>query len=172
MKGFHPKTVRICKNLSNFIDLKLDVEGSVDVKALAYNFTAEFVADFVWGIDAGAFTDTAPCEILRMKDKLIQQAFECVRDYFLSDLFPFFSNRRFFSKLSDHFFLGLLRKLLAEDGGRSDFISHLEKLKASKQLSESELAGHTTTVVIDGIETAGALVAHCLLLVCKFTMIA
>lgn len=168
MKGFHPKTKRICQKLCNFIDSKLNSEESVDVKALAYNFTAEFVADFVWGIDAGAFTDSAPCEVLRMKDAMIHQAFKCVKAYFLSDLLPFFGNRRFFSKLSDKFFVGLLRKLLAEDDccGRSDFLNHLEKLKVAKQLSESGLAGHTTTIVIDGIETAGALISHCLLLVC------
>lgn len=168
MKGFHPKTERICQKLCNFIDSKLDGSTSLDAKSLAYNFTAEFVADFIWGIDAGAFTDSAPCEMLRMKDAMIVQAFRCVRSYFLSDLLPFFGNRRFFSKLSDKFFVGLLRNLLAtaaKDGRRSDFLNHLEKLKVSKQLSESELTGHTTTVVIDGIETAGALIAHCLLLV-------
>lgn len=171
MKGFHPRTQRICQSLCNFIDSKLDGENSMDAKALAYNFTTEFVADFVWGIEAGAFTDSAPCEILRMKNELIKQAFKCVRAYFLSHLFPFFTSRRFFSKLSDTFFVGLLRKLSTEDGGRSDFLSHLEKLKVTKHLSEGELAGHTTTVVIDGIETAGALVAHCLLLVCNITVI-
>lgn len=168
MKGFHPKTKRICQKLENFIDSKLARdEVSMDVKALAYNFTAEFVADFIWGIDAGAFLESAPCEILRMKDAIIQQAFRCVRAYFLSDLLPFFGNRRFFSKISDKFFVSLLRNLLAKDAtfGRSDFINHLEKLKVAKDLNESELTGHTTTVVVDGIETAGAVIAHCLLLV-------
>ncbi|KAL5278002.1 hypothetical protein ACFFRR_002943 [Megaselia abdita] len=169
MKGFHPKTKRICQKLCNFIDSKLRGEESVDVKALAYNFTAEFVSDFIWGIDARAFTKSAPCELIQMKDAMIQQAFKCVKAYFLSDLLPFFGNRRFFSKLSDKFFVGLLKKLLAEDSncGRSDFLNHLEKLKVAKELSESELTGHTTTVVIDGIETAGALIAHCLLLLAR-----
>lgn len=140
----------------------------MDAKSLAYNFTAELVADFVWGIDAEAFSNSGPCEVLRMKDEMIQQAFKCVRAYFLSDLLPFFENRRFFSKISDKFFVGLLRNLMENNGDRvrSDFLSHLEKLKVVKNLRESELAGHTTTIIIDGVETAGALIAHCLLLVC------
>lgn len=162
MKSFHPKTKRICQNLRGFIDSKLLGEESLDAKNLAYNFTAEFIADFVWGIDTEAFV--GPCEMLLMKDEMIQQAFKCVRTYFLSDLLPFFGTRRFFSKISDKFFAGLLKKMLLE-GGASDFLNHLQKLKVSKQLSHSELAGHTTTMVIDGIETAGTLIAHCLLLV-------
>lgn len=162
MKGFHPKTLRICRNLCRFIDSM--GEKSLDAKNLAYNFTAEFVADFVWGIDAGALTGSAPCEILLMKDEMIKQAFKCVWAYFLSDLLPFFGRRRFFSRTSDKFFVGLLKNMISNDRC-SDFLTHLQKLKITKQLSDSECAGHTTTVVIDGIEAAGSLIAHCLLLV-------
>lgn len=137
---------------------------------IARKFTAEFMGHFIWGIEAGAFSGSTP--IQQMASSIIDQSIKCIRYYGRTAAWPWLRKLRpvrFFPESSDRFFLDVAAKTihmrLAEPSERCDVINHLLQLKQRGQLNHTEIAGHTTTVLIDGFETGAMLIAHCLMLV-------
>ncbi|XP_004523893.2 probable cytochrome P450 28d1 [Ceratitis capitata] len=157
----------------------------LDGKELANRFTAQFMSNFIWGIEGNAFTvpqkaaATATLSpVHRMARDMILQSADCVRYYSSTAAWPWLRLLRpvrFFPITADRFFQQLLTDALnvraqqtAEGGSmRGDMIDHLQQLREKKALNGVQIAGHTTTVLIDGYETGAILIAHCLLLLAR-----
>lgn len=156
-----------------------------DAKELANRFTAQFMSNFIWGIEGNAFNvpqkagATSLSPVHRMARDIILQSQQCVRYYGRTAAWPWLRKIRpvrFFPIGADRFFQQLLADILnarakqkaAEGGGgRGDVIDHLQQLRNKKSLNAIQIAGHTTTVLIDGYETGAMLIAHCLLLLAR-----
>ncbi|XP_054730569.1 probable cytochrome P450 28d1 [Anastrepha obliqua] len=158
-----------------------------DVKEVSNRYTAQFMSNFIWGIEANAFAvpskTIAPSASLSpvhcMARDIISQSLQCVRYYGRTAAWPWLRKLhpvRFFPIAADRFFQQLLvdavkarSKQATESGGvrRGDVIDHLQQLRDKKSLNGIQIAGHTTTILIDGYETAAILIAHCLLLLAR-----
>ncbi|XP_014102333.2 probable cytochrome P450 28d1 isoform X2 [Bactrocera oleae] len=160
-------------------------EQPQDAKELANRFTAQFMCNFIWGIEGNAFnvpqkaSATSLSPVHCMARDIILQSLQCVRYYGSTAAWPWLRKLqpvRFFPVAADRFFQQLLADALnarakqqtAEaGGGRGDVIDHLQQLREKKSLNAIQIAGHTTTVLIDGYETGAMLIAHCLLLLAR-----
>ncbi|XP_053949299.1 probable cytochrome P450 28d2 [Anastrepha ludens] len=163
-----------------------------NAKELANRFAAQFMCHFIWSVEANAFCDPTKgnaspdwlCPLQRMADAFISQSFKCVRYFIRTDICPWLRKCcpvRFFPAITDRFFQQLLvdsleaRVQQAAQGNkvgryglRGDVVDHLQRLVDKKSIKDIlQIAGHTTTVLIDGYETAAMLVAHCLLLLAR-----
>ncbi|XP_011187810.2 probable cytochrome P450 28d1 [Zeugodacus cucurbitae] len=161
-------------------------EQPQDAKELANRFTAQFMSNFIWGIEGNAFnvpykaqSATSLSPVHRMARDIILQSLQCVRYYGRTTAWPWLRKIRpvrFFPVAADRFFQQLLtdalnaraqQKTAGGGGGRGDVIDHLQQLMDKKSLNAVQIAGHTTTVLIDGYETGAMLIAHCLLLLAR-----
>lgn len=142
---------------------------------LANRFTCHIMAKFIWGIEENTFTAlTEHSTLHKMANKMLQQSLRCVRYYSKTAAWPLLRKIkpvRFFPVICDDFFKQLAldameqKKLLMKQNKQNDVINHLLQLKEKKSLNDVQIAGHTTTVLIDGFETGAIVIAHCLLLV-------
>ncbi|XP_036346274.1 probable cytochrome P450 28d1 [Rhagoletis pomonella] len=166
--------------------LGVSVAQPQDAKELANRFTAQFMSNFIWGIEGNAFNvpekPTAARASLSpvhcMASAMLSQSLECVRYYGRTAAWPWLRKIRpvrFFPLASDRFFQQLLvdamdvraKQSTVVGGVRGVLIDHLQQLRDKKSLNGIQIAGHTTTVLIDGFETAAMLIAHCLLLLAR-----
>ncbi|KAM7349840.1 LOW QUALITY PROTEIN: putative cytochrome P450 28d1 [Cochliomyia hominivorax] len=146
-----------------------------DAKALANRFTCHIMAKFIWGIEENTFeSPTQHSTLHQIADKMLQQSLRCVRYYGNTAAWPWLRKlkpERFFPFISDEFFkqlaLNVMRQKMLLNNKENDVINHLLQLKEKKSLSDVQIAGHTTTVLIDGFETGAIVIAHCLLLLSR-----
>ncbi|XP_073831889.1 probable cytochrome P450 28d1 [Musca autumnalis] len=99
----------------------------------------------------------------------------CVNYYGRTSCFPFLRKLypvRFFPLITDEYFKGLVKRALQGNIGDSNntencVLRRLLQIKTKNDLSVIEIAGHTTTVLIDGFETAAIVIANCLLMLAR-----
>ncbi|XP_022214840.2 probable cytochrome P450 309a1 [Drosophila obscura] len=160
------------KKLIEYIERARQEKGDViETKDLAYRFTANTMADFIWGIDAGSLTG-AVGEIGHFQKTSTDwtfNAFKSIIKFNKSLVAPFLRKMlqmRFFTKASDEFYLQLTRdalKLRQSGSGseRTDYLSHLIQLQ-QRGNSITDTVGHALSVLLDGYETSGAVLYHML----------
>jgi len=139
------------------------------------------MSDYIWGIDAGTFTNPhEPSAIVRVSSKWTTSAFNMLGYCYILTIAPlvrYFYPFRFNPKDTDKFFSQLtldaveMRESNDKDKERSDFLNHLLTLRAKKGISHDDMVGHSLTVLMDGYETAGLALMHCLLNVRLFKLI-
>lgn len=131
------------------------------------------MAKFIWGIEENTFESLSTHSTLhQMANQMLQQSLRCVRYYGKTDAWPWLRKIKpvpFFPATSDKFFkqlaLDALEQRMLTNLKQNDVINHLLQLRQKKSLNDVQIAGHTTTVLIDGFETGAIVIAHCLLLV-------
>ncbi|XP_055842784.1 probable cytochrome P450 28a5 [Episyrphus balteatus] len=170
LRSSYPAMQEVAHKLTGF--LRDHERKNIDAKELSGRFTLELIANFIWGIDAGAFGNEKLCHIHDIAIGMISQSIKCVSYYLKTASWPWLRKlytERFFPKSTDDFFKNLTTNLiehrLKNPQERSDILNHLINLSNKKTLTEFELAGHSTTVLIDGFETAALTISHCLLLI-------
>lgn len=170
LRSLYPEMQEIAKELTYFIRSRSG--ENLDAKELSCRFTIELVAHFIWGIGANAFNGDKLCQIHQIANGMIQQTMKCVDFYVRTAAWPpifrQFRKQRFFPESTDRYFTHLTKTLikhrLENPIERSDVLDHLVNLLKKKNMSDAQLAGHSTTVLIDGFESAALVIAHCLLL--------
>ncbi|XP_023294721.2 probable cytochrome P450 28d1 [Lucilia cuprina] len=146
-----------------------------DAKDLANRFTCHIMSKFIWGIDENTFeTLDKHSTIHEIADQMLKQSLKCVQYYGKTAAWPWLRKiqpERFFPAVSDGFFKQLakdvMQQKIATNNKQNDVINHLLQLKEKKSLNDVQIAGHTTTVLIDGFETGAIVIAHCLLLLAR-----
>ncbi|KAH8412680.1 hypothetical protein KR009_004498 [Drosophila setifemur] len=176
--GLTPNRLRLAHNiweqsgrkLIEYMERARREKGDViETRDLAYRFTANTMADFIWGIDAGSLSGGVG-EIgafQKTSSDWTVNAFNSIIKFNKSLVAPFMRRllkMRFFTKPSDEFFLRLTQDALklrqAGNGeGRTDFLSHLIQLQ-QRGNSIHNSVGHALMVHLDGYETSGAVLYH------------
>lgn len=135
---------------------------------------ADIISDCVMGLKSDSFKDRNASPILIMQHQMFEYSFLYST---LVDLFPGilkFYKRRFLTKKFEDYFIGLmnqavdLRKSInSEQSGeeRADFLNYILQLQEKKNLSQMDIAAHTMTFVLDGLETVSSILANSLLMV-------
>ncbi|TMW43728.1 hypothetical protein DOY81_011190 [Sarcophaga bullata] len=153
-----------------------DPDINWNAKDLANRFTCHVMSKFIWGIEENTFENLhTHSTIHQMAMKMLQQSLQCVRYYGQTAAWPWLRKlkpERFFPAISDGFFKQLAQdvmkqKIATNNIKQNDVINHLLQLKEKKSLNDIQIAGHTTTVLIDGFETVAIAIAHCLLLLAR-----
>lgn len=134
------------------------------------------MAKFIWGIEENTYENLQNhSTIHQMAETMLQQALRCVHYYGKTAAWPWLRKikpQRFFPAISDQFFKQLamdaMQQRMERNNKQNDVINHLLQLKEKKSLNDIQIAGHTTTVLIDGFETGAIVIAHCLLMVSFF----
>ncbi|KAH8393147.1 hypothetical protein KR200_008991 [Drosophila serrata] len=160
------------RKLVEYIERARRQQGDViETRDLSYRFTADVMADFIWGIDAGSlsgdvgkigtfqktstdWTVFAFSSMIRFNKTMVAT--------FVRKLFKM----RFFPKATDEFFRQLTQDAiqLRQGGtgeGRTDYLSHLLQLQERGNTIQDSV-GHALTVHLDGYETSGAVLYHML----------
>ncbi|XP_037937506.1 probable cytochrome P450 28d1 [Teleopsis dalmanni] len=172
LRAFYPTMRESAQKLVDFI--KERPNEFLDTKELSNRYTTEFISNFIWGLEANAFTSTELSPIHEMANKMLLQSLKCVAYYIRTATWPWLRLLKpvpFFAPAADRFFM----KLAADASGarlkssteRCDVINHLLQLKEKKTLTDVQIAGHTTTVLIDGFETVANVISHFLLLLSR-----
>ncbi|XP_075154638.1 putative cytochrome P450 28d1 [Haematobia irritans] len=147
-----------------------------DAKDLSNRFTCDAITKFIWGIEENTFDDKLKRpQILHMAETMLNQALRCVHYYSRTAAWPWLRRVypvRFFPAISEEFFKKMAKYVMPSyaKGGRqgdSTVINQLAQLKQKKNLNDVQIAGHTTTVLIDGFETTAIVMAHCLLMLAR-----
>ncbi|XP_016956926.1 probable cytochrome P450 309a1 [Drosophila biarmipes] len=143
----------------------------IETRDLSYRFTADTMADFIWGIDVGAlsgkvgevgaFQKTSTDWTVYAFSSMIRYNKSLVAT-FVRKLF----GMRFFTKASEEFFLQLTQDALklrqgGSTEGRADYLTHLIQLQ-ERGNSIHDTVGHALTVHLEGYETSGAVLYHML----------
>ncbi|XP_037936583.1 probable cytochrome P450 309a2 isoform X1 [Teleopsis dalmanni] len=148
----------------------------IETKDLSYRFTSNVMSDFVWGIDAGSFTDSDSSKTMRrMLRDLLTQFLSGVGLYFLLSYAPFlkrFFNIRIFADKTDNFFSQITKdaihmRLKDKSTERADFLNYLIQLQDKKHISHDDIVGHIMTAMLDGFETTATVLHHCLFYLAK-----
>lgn len=136
---------------------------------IANRFTCGVMTKYIWGMDENTFQhegNYSPTH--RMATNMLNQAMRCVKYYGRTACFPFLRKVcpvRFFPAPTEEYFIRLAREALQDNELKSSVLSRLIQLNAKNDLTYIQMAGHTTTVLIDGFETVAIVIAHCLLMV-------
>ncbi|XP_055911801.1 probable cytochrome P450 309a2 [Eupeodes corollae] len=171
LKSALPIIMEACSKMTDFVrNETVESRSVIDIKSICYNYTLEVVADFIWGLNAGAFQSKKPAnQMLDMSRSLLENSFKAVGFYYASGLAPFirnFSYVRFFPEQTEKFFkqiqMDALELRLKSKTDRPDFLNYLLQLREKKNVSHLDMVGHSLTVLLDGFETSGALVYHAL----------
>ncbi|XP_017047690.1 probable cytochrome P450 309a1 [Drosophila ficusphila] len=160
------------RKLIEYIERARREKGDViETRDLAYRFTADTMADFIWGIDNGSLGGKVGVvgEFQKTSSDWTVYAFSSMMRFNKSLVAPFVRRlfqMRFFTKASEAFFLRLTQDAikLRQGGigeGRTDYLSHLIQLQ-QKGNSIHDSVGHALTVHLDGYETSGAVLYHML----------
>nr|XP_016945806.1 probable cytochrome P450 309a1 [Drosophila suzukii] len=160
------------RKLVEYIERARREKGDIiETRDLSYRYTADTMADFIWGIDAGslsgqvgeigAFQKTSTDWTVYAFSSMIRYNKSLVAT-FVRKLF----GMRFFTKASEEFFLRLTQDAvkLRQGGcteGRTDYLSHLIQLQERGNTIHDSV-GHALTVHLDGYETSGAVLYHML----------
>uniref|UniRef100_A0A1A9UXZ0 Cytochrome P450 n=1 Tax=Glossina austeni TaxID=7395 RepID=A0A1A9UXZ0_GLOAU len=145
----------------------------LNAKELANRYTIHVMSKFIWGIEDNIFENIhQKTPLHRMADNMLEQALKCVSSYEKTISWRILRPIRFFPKETDVFFLNVIKILMNQreespEKRTNDVISHLVAIKEKKSLNDEQIAGNTTTVLIDGFETVAVVVAHCLLLLAR-----
>ncbi|XP_016995868.2 probable cytochrome P450 309a1 [Drosophila takahashii] len=160
------------RKLVDYIERARREKGDViETRDLSYRFTADTMADFIWGIDAGSLSGKIG-EIgafQKTSTEWTVHAFSSMIRFNKSLVAPFVRkmfSMRFFTKAAEAFFLQITQDAvkLRQGGaaeGRTDYLSHLIQLQ-QRGNSIHDTVGHALTVHLDGYETSGALLYHML----------
>lgn len=143
---------------------------------LCFRYTAQVMADFIWGIDAGTLSrPKQPNKIQEMATKWTSYAFYMISWFMATIVAPairLLLQFRFFPKDTDEFFSNLTKESIemrlkgSENSSRTDYLSHLLQLREQKQATHDDLVGHALTVLLDGYDTTGTALLHALYYVC------
>uniref|UniRef100_A0A1I8N1M6 Cytochrome P450 n=1 Tax=Musca domestica TaxID=7370 RepID=A0A1I8N1M6_MUSDO len=172
------------KTVQSHIDIIKDCAGKMteyinsqdpntvwDIKDIANRFTCGVMTKYIWGMDENTFQhegNYSPTH--RMATNMLNQAMRCVKYYGRTACFPFLRKVcpvRFFPAPTEEYFIGLAREALQDNELKSSVLSRLIQLNAKNDLTYIQMAGHTTTVLIDGFETVAIVIAHCLLMLAE-----
>lgn len=160
-----------CNKMTDFIKNEIAKSNNViEIKAVCYNYTIEVIADFVWGINAGAFqSDKTANLMVKISRHMLHHSFQRTAFYYAAGLAPILrtlSTMKFFPTECEDFFLKIqgdaleFRKRNRTD--RPDYLNYLLQLAEKKKLSLKAMTGHSLTVLIDGFETSGSVLYHVL----------
>ncbi|KAL9886353.1 putative cytochrome P450 28d1 [Glossina fuscipes fuscipes] len=145
----------------------------LNAKELANRFTIHVMSKFIWGIEENIFENIHEKSPLhRMADNMLKQALKCVSSYEKTISWRILRPIRFFPKETDDFFQNVVKTLMnqrekSSEKPTNDVIGHLVAIKDKKSLNDEQIAGNTTTLLIDGFETVAVVIAHCLMLLAR-----
>uniref|UniRef100_T1H1J0 Cytochrome P450 n=1 Tax=Megaselia scalaris TaxID=36166 RepID=T1H1J0_MEGSC len=138
LKTSYPIMKNAATKLSNYLKENLNKTSELEAKNFSQKFTGEIIGDFLWGIEAGAFTspdDDCPI-VLSAQD-------------------------------TDKFFLNIQKEAMAmrlnSKHKRGDMLDHLLQIQEKKHISTVDITGHSLTVVLDGFESSGLILSQTLL---------
>ncbi|EDW03894.1 probable cytochrome P450 309a2 [Drosophila grimshawi] len=162
------------KKLTDYMTQLLAKQGNVlETRDLCFRYTANVMCDFIWGIDAGTLTPNMgqPNKMQQMATKYTSNTFYMISIFMASIVAPIIRlllRLRFYPKDTDDFFSHLtkeaiaLRLKTANEIQRTDYLSHLLKLRNEKNATHDDLVGHALTVMLDGYDTTGSALMHAL----------
>ncbi|KAL9884644.1 uncharacterized protein ACN427_011407 [Glossina fuscipes fuscipes] len=177
IKSVFPITEKVCATMLQFIEKQMQMgpKDGINASDLTLRFSSEVVTDCVLGLSANSFSDQ-PLEAMNKVTKLFDQSFYFILPILLSNFLPSlrkFLKTGFLSKDSEQYFTDLIGKAIdlrksgrAEGANESriDFLDYLLRLQEKKNLSTSRVIAYTMSFLVDGFETTGSAMAHCLLL--------
>ncbi|XP_030384203.1 probable cytochrome P450 309a1 [Scaptodrosophila lebanonensis] len=152
--------------LLNYMEQLIEKEGNViETRDLCYRYSADAMADFIWGIDAGTLTAgiNASSHFQKVSSTWTVKVFSNFTLFSQTVIAPFVRKLfqlRFFPKQTDEFFLQLtadavqMRLKSGSGAQRSDYLSHMVQLMEQKGATNDDLVGHALTVLLDGYETS------------------
>ncbi|XP_073848926.1 probable cytochrome P450 28d1 isoform X2 [Musca autumnalis] len=177
IRGMYPIIETIGDKLVKYLkQMGRNGEFTIDAKEVSLRYTAEIVADVVWGIEAENFKETSYEQkptFFDMSKRMIAQTFKAFKYFFVIGIFPavrHFIYVRFFPKETDCFFLRLTESALQSrksTSSRNDFLQHMLDLQCKKGLNDVEILAHQLTFHFDGFETSATLISHSLLLLAR-----
>ncbi|EDV30596.2 uncharacterized protein Dana_GF20599 [Drosophila ananassae] len=160
------------KMLIYYIAQQVDHNNILETRDLCFRYTAQVMADFIWGIDAGTLSrPKQPNKIQEMATKWTSYAFYMISWFMATIVAPairLLLQFRFFPKDTDEFFSNLTKESIemrlkgSENSSRTDYLSHLLQLREQKQATHDDLVGHALTVLLDGYDTTGTALLHAL----------
>ncbi|XP_061395292.1 probable cytochrome P450 28d1 [Musca vetustissima] len=168
----HSDIMKACaKRMTEFLNTRKP-NSTWDVKDVANRFTCAVMTQFIWGMDENTFQkemEYSPSH--NIATIMLQQSLRCVKHYGRTACFPFlrrFFPVRFFPAAAEDYFRRLAREALQGNiVGHSSVMSRLSYLNQKNDLTDMQVAGHTTTILIDGFETAAIVISHCLLMLAR-----
>ncbi|XP_030383946.1 probable cytochrome P450 309a2 [Scaptodrosophila lebanonensis] len=161
------------KKLMEYLTEQVSLHNNVvETRDLCFRYTADVMADFIWGIDVGTLSrPEEPNKMQEMASKWTSYAFYMLSIFMASMVAPIIRiilRMRFYPMETDDFFSNLthesikLRLRAGDSGNRKDYLSHLLQLRESKLVSHDDLVGHALTVLLDGYDTTGSALMHAL----------
>ncbi|XP_037935752.1 probable cytochrome P450 28d1 [Teleopsis dalmanni] len=166
---------KVCNSFCDYIEkeIKMMHKDGINGKELSLRFTAENVCDSVLGINARSFTNDRIPVAENVKVFAENNTIFLIYSIF-AGLFPSainFYKAKFFPKHCEEFFINLMKqafKMRQENKtDRQDFLNHLLSMSEKKELNYIELASHTMTFLIDGLDTTATAISHCLLFLAR-----
>lgn len=175
-KAFHPVMKEAGKKMTKYVKGKMAHLKTNELEASDFSkkFAAEIMIDFLWGIEPKAFESyDKECFLVDTIQRMLKQAFESQGYYGKAELLPILRRIeqtyvRFYPKSTDDFFMQLQQDCMEyrknNPNERTDLLEFLMTLQQKKDLSLTDVTGHSLTVVLDGYESPGITLAQTLLL--------
>lgn len=163
MKALYPLIENVCHRLTSFINECID--EPIEARDLSVKFTTESVSSCIFGIE----TDTlqkGESDYRKMAKRLTKPSTFTIMKIMLTTMIPALKKLikvQFVDNDVNEFFINLFRQAFEyRTNNRDDFLDYLLTLKKKKGFSQIDLAGHSMTFFIDGVETSSLLISFML----------
>ncbi|XP_055842791.1 probable cytochrome P450 28a5 [Episyrphus balteatus] len=170
----YPILTQINHRMTNFINTEIvKTGGIIEIESLSYKYVVDFVANFVYGIDANVFTSGIPTNPMYNHSRnLMDLSFKQIEQFYLLGLVPCLKKivkDRFFDQDTDNYFIDMQKiaidMRLKNKNDRFDFLNYVLKLQEKKNLSNMDVVVHSMSVVLDAVDTTAFVILHTLFLV-------
>lgn len=148
------------RQMIKFLRQEMQTSDHLEMREICAKFTTNVVASSVFGIDGGAFSDNGS-NIRNISKNVLKPSLRLIYVLFIAPFIPKLA-RIFKVKLCQDKEEQLLKRLFKEavqlrKGSnviRQDFLEFLMQLQEKKGLSEVEIAAHSLSFFLDGVETS------------------
>lgn len=158
VKAVYPLIDHVCDRLTKFIGENMS--EPFEAKELANKFTAEALSNCFYGIETKSLSNEES-DLRKMSTRLTNPSGLTIFKVLLVAAVPVLKRILKVQLVPDNvnsFFFDLLNQAIEcrtkNKVAREDYLDYLIKLQQKKGLSNTDLAGHSSTFIIDGLETS------------------
>ncbi|CAD7077682.1 unnamed protein product [Hermetia illucens] len=170
VKSLFPLVYDVCQKFEKYVARGPDNQyNAFEAKDLCSKFTIEVMASCGFGLNGEAFTNPNS-EFAKFGEQIYSPTFwtflQSVGGHFLppvSKILRLPSIPKNIQRWLTIIAKEVIRRRETENGTRNDFLQLISDTKENdKILSENEVLGHCSTLLIEGFETSSTLMAYCL----------
>lgn len=161
-KALYPLIEDVCQRFTDYI--KENLRQPFDANELSSKFTTEAVASCIFGIKADCLNNEKS-KLREMSRQLFKPSAVTIMKVLLTSVIP--SLKQIMKiQFINKFFIDLINESIEyrtkHQISREDFLDYLITLQKKKNLSSTDLAGHSITFFSDGLETSSVTIAYTL----------